>query len=244
MTASRLPLPLASLVMTCILVGAVSLADEPAPCRQAGERRARLDRRHCSHAGRLAGGAGDGGSGRLVERAGGCRPLGRFWSFSGPGHFRKRCSIARPFGGREVSDNPENLCGCRPQELHGPGGVDPRARGRARGHRRCGGTPRGGCPGLRLGDRFHERGVTGPDGKVLCSSLQMIHFASWSPGTRQLGVGGLEDRAGRTAQNATQLTLLPPSPLKIRVVDPAGKPVSGLELGASFANEGIRMGPG
>ncbi len=81
-------------------------------------------------------------------------------------------------------------------------------------------------------------GVTRPDGKVrllLPPNDPLRDLDAWHP---DLGVGGLGRQASRTTQNATQLTLLPPSPLRIRVVDPAGKPVSGLELGASFANEG------
>ena len=48
---------------------------------------------------------------------------------------------------------------------------------------------------------------------------------------RELGVQGARDLDTRSARDRGQLSLLPPGPLRIRVVDPDGQPVRDLELG-------------
>jgi hypothetical protein len=86
------------------------------------------------------------------------------------------------------------------------------------------------------GIAFEVHDATGPDGKVrlfLPADEPLIALTAWHP---ERGAGGLRKSRSRGTQNRTQLVLLRPKQLKIRVVDPAGEPVSGVELTASVAS--------
>ena len=81
------------------------------------------------------------------------------------------------------------------------------------------------------GHAFRVHGVTGADGKVqlrLPADEPLRGLVAWH---RELGVKGARDLDTRSARDRGQLSLLPPKPLRIRVVDPAGQPVRDLELG-------------
>ena len=84
------------------------------------------------------------------------------------------------------------------------------------------------------GHAFQVRGVSGADGKLrlqLPASERLQELVAWH---RELGVGGVRDLDERAPEERTQLSLMPPGPLLIRVVDPDGVPVRGLELGVSI----------
>ncbi len=88
-----------------------------------------------------------------------------------------------------------------------------------------------------LPDLGMEQGVTGQDGKArlrLPAGGGFNRLAAWHP---TLGVAGKGTLRGRVPGDQTELSLLPPAPHTIRVVDPDGGPVGGLELGVSFHPE-------
>ena len=87
------------------------------------------------------------------------------------------------------------------------------------------------------GHAFQVRGVTGADGKLrlqLPASERLRELVAWH---RELGVTGVREQDGHAPAERTQLSLMPPGPLRIRVVDPDGGPVRGLELGVSLRTE-------
>ncbi len=87
------------------------------------------------------------------------------------------------------------------------------------------------------GHAFQVRGVTEADGKLrlqLPVSDRLQELVAWHP---ELGVGGVSELDEHAPAERTQLSLMPPGPLKIRVVDPDGGPVRGLELGVSLRTE-------
>jgi hypothetical protein len=88
------------------------------------------------------------------------------------------------------------------------------------------------------GHAFRVQGVTGPDGKVqlrLPAQDPLQQLVAWH---RELGVQGAGDLDTRSAQDRAQLSLLPPGPLRIRVVDLDGQPVRDLGLGINvFTND-------
>jgi hypothetical protein len=80
---------------------------------------------------------------------------------------------------------------------------------------------------------FQVRGVTGADGKLrlqLPASERLQELVAWH---RELGVAGVRELDEHAPAERTQLSLIPPGPLSIRVVDPDGSPVRGLGLGVS-----------
>jgi Thioredoxin-like len=84
------------------------------------------------------------------------------------------------------------------------------------------------------GHSFRVRGATGADGKLrlqLPASERLQELVAWH---RELGVAGVRGLEERAPEERTQLSLMPPGPLRIRVVDPDGGPVRGLELGVSI----------
>src|SRR5262249_40132576 len=81
------------------------------------------------------------------------------------------------------------------------------------------------------GHAFRVQGITGPDAKVqlrLPAQEPLQELVAWH---RELGVQGARDLDTRSARDRGQLSLLPPGPLRIRVVDPDGQPVRDLERG-------------
>jgi len=83
------------------------------------------------------------------------------------------------------------------------------------------------------GHAFQVRGVCGADGKLrlqLPASEPLHELVAWH---RELGVGGVRELDEHAPAERTQLSLMPPGPLLIRVVDPDGGPVRGLELGVN-----------
>ena len=99
------------------------------------------------------------------------------------------------------------------------------------------GRPVAGAQVAALGLDFQVQGVTGQDGKVrlrLPAKERLSELVAWHP---TLGVSGKQDLEDRPREGATELSLLPPAPLTIHVVDVDGKPVGGLELGVSVRTE-------
>ena len=95
------------------------------------------------------------------------------------------------------------------------------------------GRPVEGAHVVASGMTFKVHGVTGADGKLklrLPARDRLHEVHAWH---RRSGVSGVRDLDDRPPQATTWLTLRPPSPLWIRVVDPNGHPVPGLELGIS-----------
>ncbi len=87
-----------------------------------------------------------------------------------------------------------------------------------------------------LGTDFEVHGRTNPDGKVglrLPARGRLQELVAWHP---KLGVNGVRDFENGLPQDTTRLSLLAPGPHRIRVVDPDGKPIAGLELGVNFYN--------
>ena len=95
-------------------------------------------------------------------------------------------------------------------------------------------------PGAQVavsGAGFRVLGVSGRDGKLqleLPANGRISKLVAWHP---DLGVNGVVRLDNRPPQNPTQLSLLPPGPHKICVVDIGGKAIGGLELGVSFGTE-------
>ncbi len=97
----------------------------------------------------------------------------------------------------------------------------------------AGGRPVEGAQVVGSGISFNVHGVTDPDGKVrlrLPAQERLQELLAWH-GT--LGVRGTRKLDTRPAQERTALSLIPAGPLTVRVVDPDGHPIAGLELGVS-----------
>lgn len=100
------------------------------------------------------------------------------------------------------------------------------------------GRPVAGAEVVAKGFEFKVHGVTGQDGRVhlrLPAQGQLDEVVAWHP---VLGVIGVQDLKARPATTSTQLTLIPPGPHEIRVVDVDGKPVAGLDLSVNIHPEG------
>ncbi len=96
---------------------------------------------------------------------------------------------------------------------------------------RAEGRPVEGALVVASGFAFRVQGLTGPDGKVqlrLPAQEPLQELVAWH---RELGVQGARHLTDRSAQDRAQLSLLPPGPIRILVVDPDGQPVRDLELG-------------
>jgi hypothetical protein len=99
---------------------------------------------------------------------------------------------------------------------------------------RAEGRPVEGALVVASGHAFRVHGLTGPDGKVqlrLPAEEPLRELVAWH---RELGVNGARELGTRSARDRAQLSLLPPAPVRIRVVDPAGQPVRDLELGINI----------
>jgi hypothetical protein len=107
------------------------------------------------------------------------------------------------------------------------------------------GNPVSGAHVAAEGPGYEVQGVTGADGKaqlLLPATPRLNTLAAWHP---TLGIGGMRDhdqgaRARPTPLSqarTTELSLLPPAPLKIRVLEVDGRPVGGLTLGVSARTE-------
>jgi RNA polymerase sigma factor (sigma-70 family) len=87
------------------------------------------------------------------------------------------------------------------------------------------------------GTDFRVQGITGQDGKVrlrLPAKEPLTELVAWHP---TLGANGKRDMENRPREGTTTLSLLPPAPLTIHVVDVDGKPVGGLELDVSVRTD-------
>lgn len=96
---------------------------------------------------------------------------------------------------------------------------------------RAEGHPVEGARVVASGHAFRVQGITGADGKVhlqLPADEPLQQLVAWH---RELGVQGARDLPERSARDRGLLSLLPPAPIRIRVVDAAGQPVRDLELG-------------
>ncbi|APW61834.1 sigma-70 family RNA polymerase sigma factor [Paludisphaera borealis] len=99
------------------------------------------------------------------------------------------------------------------------------------------GRPVAGAQVVASGTSFQVQGVTGQDGKArlrLPAEERLRELVAWHP---TLGAGGKRDLDDRPREDKTELSLLPPAPHRIRVIDVDGKPVGGLELAVSFHPE-------
>ena len=88
-----------------------------------------------------------------------------------------------------------------------------------------------------VGDDFEVHGLTNQDGKVvlrLPARGRLREMVAWHP---KLGVNGVLDVNYALPLDRTRLSLLAPGPHRIRVVDPDGNPIAGLEFGVSFRTE-------
>jgi hypothetical protein len=89
-----------------------------------------------------------------------------------------------------------------------------------------------------LGMASRVQGRTDRDGKVrllLPASDRIVGLVGWHA---KLGVNGNQYADGLPANRAARLVLLPPAPLRIRAVDPEGRPVRRLKLAPLFFAEG------
>jgi RNA polymerase sigma factor (sigma-70 family) len=99
------------------------------------------------------------------------------------------------------------------------------------------GRPVAGAHVAAVGIDFEVQGITGGDGKLrlrVPAKEPVTVVVAWHP---TLGASGKRDLETHSRQGATQLSLLPPAPLSVRVIDALGKPVGGLELGVSVHPE-------
>jgi hypothetical protein len=88
-----------------------------------------------------------------------------------------------------------------------------------------------------VGTDFHVQGVTGADGKVrlrLPAKVRLSELVAWHPTQGAIGIRDLENRP---REGTTELSLLPPAPQTIHVVDLDGHGIGGLELGVSVRPE-------
>ncbi|MFI5457513.1 MAG: sigma-70 family RNA polymerase sigma factor [Isosphaerales bacterium] len=99
------------------------------------------------------------------------------------------------------------------------------------------GRPVAGAHVAAVGTDFHVQGVTGQDGKArlkLPAKERLSELVAWHP---TLGVIGKRDLENRPREGTTELSLLPPSPQTIHVVDMDGHGIGGVELGVSVHPE-------
>jgi hypothetical protein len=88
------------------------------------------------------------------------------------------------------------------------------------------------------GDSYRVSGQTAADGRVellVPANQRLNELVAWHP---ELGVDGRRRLNERPRQAATELSLLRPAPLKIRVVDTENKPVANLPISMSVSTEG------
>jgi hypothetical protein len=99
------------------------------------------------------------------------------------------------------------------------------------------GRPVMGAHVAAVGTDFHVQGVTGADGKVrlrLPAKVRLSELVAWHPTQGAIGIRDLENRP---REGTTELSLLPPAPQTIHVVDLDGHGIGGLELGVSVRPE-------
>jgi RNA polymerase sigma factor (sigma-70 family) len=99
------------------------------------------------------------------------------------------------------------------------------------------GRPAEGVLVAASGTDFQVDGVTGRDGQVvlrLPAGGRLNELVAWHP---ELGVNGLRNLEDGLKGGPTQLTLRPPGPHRIVVIDAEGKPVRDLELAMSVQTE-------
>jgi RNA polymerase sigma factor (sigma-70 family) len=99
------------------------------------------------------------------------------------------------------------------------------------------GRPVAGAQVAAMGIEFQVQGVTGQDGKVrlrLPAKEQLSELVAWHP---TLGAMGKRDLENHPREGTTELSLLPPAPHTIHVVDVDGRGIGGVELGVSVHPE-------
>src|SRR5262249_53889980 len=99
------------------------------------------------------------------------------------------------------------------------------------------GRPAAGVQVVGSGHSFQVRGVTRPDGKgrlKIPAEGRLQELAAWHPTLGAVGRRGLDRRP---LGDKTEMTLFPTAPHTIRVVDPDGNPVGGLELAVNVCPE-------
>ena len=110
------------------------------------------------------------------------------------------------------------------------------------GHRSVGRSPGGGSTCRRPGNRISRfkalRAETAKLRLRLPAKERLTELVAWHP---TLGVNGKRNLEGIPPAGATELSLLPPAPQRIRVVDVDGKPIGGLELGVSCPHGGFGL---
>ena len=95
------------------------------------------------------------------------------------------------------------------------------------------GRPVAGAQVAAVGTDFHVHGVTGQDGKArlrLPAKERLSELVAWHP---TLGAAGKRDLENRPREGTTELSLVPPAPQTIHVVDMDGHGIGGVELGVS-----------
>jgi hypothetical protein len=95
------------------------------------------------------------------------------------------------------------------------------------------GRPVAGARVVALGTDFQAEATTGQDGKAplkLPENVVLSELVAWHP---TLGVSGERHLEYRPLEGSSQLSLRPPAPLRIRVIDVDGRPVGGSELAVS-----------
>jgi hypothetical protein len=231
MTARNLALPMVSLVLFSGLAGGVAVAAEPAPAaRQADEMRVTLTGTVRMPDGSPAPGAsvqwtGDPEGPAIVSRT------DRAGRFELQGMFGNGAQLHA-----SSADGEHQATQIIPAAVVRSAPATPIALNLTPAIRRAvivraEGRPVEGALVVASGHAFRVQGITGPDGKVqlrLPAQDPLGKLIAWH---RELGVQGARDLSTRSARDRAQLTLLPPGPLRIRVVDPDGQPVRDLELG-------------
>ena len=99
------------------------------------------------------------------------------------------------------------------------------------------GRPVEGARVAASGNDFKVDGVTGRDGQVvlrLPAGKQLNELVAWHP---VLGVNGFRNLENGLKGDSTPLSLRPPGPHQIRVIDTEGKPVRDLDLEISLQTE-------
>ena len=102
---------------------------------------------------------------------------------------------------------------------------------------RAEGKPVEGAEVVMAGQYFNVSGLSDREGRVLlhCPTGETItHVVAWHPA---LGVGGVRQNEDGRRRTTSRVVLLPPKPLKVRVVDLQGRGVPALEIGVHFRTE-------
>ena len=238
MTALRLALPLLSLVFSCGLARALTLADEIGP---AGEMLLAVT-------GTVLMADGSPAPGATVESTAEEGESPRVTRTNSTGRFQLRGMFGNGarLHARSVDGNQQTTLfipsvavrsvSAAPIELILAPAINHEVAVLADGR------PVEGAHVAASGVAFNVHGVSGPDGKVqlrLPARERLQELVAWH---RVLGVRGRRALDTRP-QDMTELSLIPPGPLRIHVVDLDGNPIPGLELGVNVRAEDSDWAP-